>query len=400
MNKKIALGLTGVMLMAGLTGCGSKNAYLMDITYSKYVTLCDYENVEANKVIYDVTEDEIKDAIDEDMYEYVTYDEVTDRAAQDGDYANITYTTTIDGAENENYSGEEEDIVIGEGYIFPEVEEALVGMQTGDSKQVDATITEDYAYEEEDTGKKATVAITLNEISVENTPEYTDDFVKENTDYKSKEEYESAKKEELMQSKEEDYKYAAIQEIMQYLIDNSKFNGYPDALYQQCEEQYNNENEYSASMYGMELDEFEEMLGLDEETKKQDIENNVNAELIIGAIAQAENITCSSKEIQQYAKDNYKDYEYESADEFLKDYSEDEIGYQITYEKVTDFLYDHAKFTEISEEDYTAQQEAQYDDAEDQEVEDSEEDSVAEDSEDIEEDTEDDTEADNEASEE
>lgn len=385
MNKKIALGLVGVMVMAGLTGCGSKNAYLMDITYSKYVKLCDYKNVEATKVIYDVTEDEIQDAIDEDMYEYVTYDEVTDRAAQEGDYANVTYTATIDGTEDENYSGEEEDIMIGEGYIFPEVEEALVGMNTGESKQVDATITEDYAYEDEDAGKKVTVDVTLNEISVENTPEYNDDFVKENTDYDSTADYEKAKKEELLKSKEDDYKYAAIQEIMQYLLDNSTFNGYPEDLYTQCEENYNNENEYSASMYGMELDEFEEMLGLDEETKKQDIETSVNSELIIGAIAQAEGITCSKKEIQQYAKDNYEDYGYDSADEFLKDYSDDEVGYQITYEKVTDFLYDHAKFTEMSEEDYNAQQEALYNDSED--AGDSEDETVTEDIE-VEDDTE------------
>lgn len=367
MNRKIALGLVGVMMVAGLTGCGNKNAYLMDIKYSKYVKVCDYKNVEATKVIYDVTDEEVQEAVTEDMYEFVTYDEITDRAAQQGDYANVTYTATVDGAENENYSGEEEDIVIGEGYIFPEVEEALIGMNTGDNKQVDVTITDDYAYEDADTGKKAKIDITLNEISVENTPEYNDDFVKENTDYKSTADYEAAKKEELMQSKEEDYKYAAVQEIMQYLLDNSKFNGYPEELYIQCEDNYNNENEYSASMYGMEIDEFEEMLGLDAETKKQDIETSVNSELIIGAIAQAEGITCSKKEIQQFAKDNYEDYGYDSADEFLKDYSDDEVGYQITYEKVTDFLYDHAKFTEISEEDYNAQQEALYEDSEDSE---------------------------------
>lgn len=365
MNRKIALGLVGIMMMTGLTGCGNRNPYLMDITYSKYVKVCDYENVEATKVIYDVSDEEIQEAISEDLYEYVTYDEITDRAAQDGDYANVTYTATMDGTENDNYSGEDEDIVIGEGYIFPEVEEALIGMNTGDSKQVDATITEDYAYDDADTGKKVTVDITLNEISVENTPEYNDDFVKENTDYKSTTDYEAAKKEELMQNKEQEYKDAAIQEIMQYLLDNSEFNGYPDELYKQCEENYNSDNEYSAAMYGMELDEFEEMLGLDDETKKQDIETNVNSELIIGAIAQAEKITCSKKEIQQFAKDNYEDYGYDSADEFLKDYSDDEVGYQITYEKVTDFLYDHAKFTEMSEEDYNAQQEALYDDSED-----------------------------------
>ncbi len=384
MKKIIALGMASVLIMAGITGCGQSNPYLKNISYSKYVDLCDYKGVEASKVTFEITDEEVQSAIDEEMYDYVTYDPITDRAAKEDDYANVTYKTTIDGKENENYSAQDEDVVIGEGYLFPEVEEELVGMKTGDNKKIDVEITEDYAYDDADIGKKATVDVTLNEISKEIVPEYNDDFVKENTEYKDKAEYEAAKKKELEESREEEYKSAAVQEIMQYLLDNSKFNGYPDDLYTECEENYNNDNEYSASMYGMELSEFEEMLGLDEDTKKQDIINNVNSELIMGAIAQKEKISCSKKEVDQFVKDNYATYGYESAEDFLKDYSEEEVGYQLTYQKVADFLYDNAKLTEISEDEYNEQQAQLYDDTEasDEEIEGSGEGDAEEDSED------------------
>ena len=384
MKKIIALGMASVLIMAGITGCGQSNPYLKNISYSKYVDLCDYKGVEASKVTFEITDEEVQSAIDEEMYDYVTYDPITDRAAKEDDYANVTYKTTIDGKENENYSAQDEDVVIGEDYLFPEVEEELVGMKTGDNKKIDVEITEDYAYDDADIGKKATVDVTLNEISKEIVPEYNDDFVKENTEYKDKAEYEAAKKKELKESREEEYKSAAVQEIMQYLLDNSKFNGYPDDLYTECEENYNNDNEYSASMYGMELSEFEEMLGLDEDTKKQDIINNVNSELIMGAIAQKEKISCSKKEVDQFVKDNYATYGYESAEDFLKDYSEEEVGYQLTYQKVADFLYDNAKLTEISEDEYNEQQTQLYDDTEasDEEIEGSGEGDAEEDSED------------------
>lgn len=384
MKKIIALGMASVLIMAGITGCGQSNPYLKNISYSKYVDLCDYKGVEASKVTFEITDEEVQSAIDEEMYDYVTYDPITDRAAKEDDYANVTYKTTIDGKENENYSAQDEDVVIGEDYLFPEVEEELVGMKTGDNKKIDVEITEDYAYDDADIGKKATVDVTLNEISKEIVPEYNDDFVKENTEYKDKAEYEAAKKKELEESREEEYKSAAVQEIMQYLLDNSKFNGYPDDLYTECEENYNNDNEYSASMYGMELPEFEEMLGLDEDTKKQDIINNVNSELIMGAIAQKEKISCSKKEVDQFVKDNYATYGYESAEDFLKDYSEEEVGYQLTYQKVADFLYDNAKLTEISEDEYNEQQTQLYDDTEasDEEIEGSGEGDAEEDSED------------------
>ena len=384
MKKIIALGMASVLIMAGITGCGQSNPYLKNISYSKYVDLCDYKGVEASKVTFEITDEEVQSAIDEEMYDYVTYDPITDRAAKEDDYANVTYKTMIDGKENENYSAQDEDVVIGEDYLFPEVEEELVGMKTGDNKKIDVEITEDYAYDDADIGKKATVDVTLNEISKEIVPEYNDDFVKENTEYKDKAEYEVAKKKELEESREEEYKSAAVQEIMQYLLDNSKFNGYPDDLYTECEENYNNDNEYSASMYGMELSEFEEMLGLDEDTKKQDIINNVNSELIMGAIAQKEKISCSKKEVDQFVKDNYATYGYESAEDFLKDYSEEEVGYQLTYQKVADFLYDNAKLTEISEDEYNEQQAQLYDDTEasDEEIEGSGEGDAEEDSED------------------
>ena len=384
MKKIRALGMASVLIMAGITGCGQSNPYLKNISYSKYVDLCDYKGVEASKVTFEITDEEVQSAIDEEMYDYVTYDPITDRAAKEDDYANVTYKTTIDGKENENYSAQDEDVVIGEDYLFPEVEEELVGMKKGDNKKIDVEITEDYAYDDADIGKKATVDVTLNEISKEIVPEYNDDFVKENTDYKDKAEYEAAKKKKLEESREEEYKSAAVQEIMQYLLDNSKFNGYPDDLYTECEENYNNDNEYSASMYGMELSEFEEMLGLDEDTKKQDIINNVNSELIMGAIAQKEKISCSKKEVDQFVKDNYATYGYESAEDFLKDYSEEEVGYQLTYQKVADFLYDNAKLTEISEDEYNEQQTQLYDDTEasDEEIEGSGEGDAEEDSED------------------
>lgn len=357
MKKTLALGLTVVMMAASITGCGNTSSqYLLDVNYSKYVKLCNYKGVEATKVKFDVTETDIQEQIDQDLYDYVTYDVVTDRGIEIGDYANIDYAATLDGEETEDYSGEGEDILVGEGYIYPEVEEALVGMKTGEDKTVEVSLTDEYA-EEEDVGKKLSVKVTLNEISVENIPEYNEEFVKDNTDFDTIEEYEESVKKELQESKEEEYKYAAGEEIMSYLIDNSEFDGYPQELYDECKENYDSSNEYYASMYGMELQDYLDAFGLDEETQKQQIEESVYYEVVVGAIAQAEGIDCTEQEIADFIKDVYADYGYESEDAFSADYTDDDIGYEIVYEKVIDLLYENAKFKEISEEEYLQEQE-------------------------------------------
>ena len=110
----------------------------------------------------------------------------------------------------------------------------------------------------------------------------------------------------------------------------------------------------------MELDEFLELFGIDEETKKEEILSNVNYELVIGAIAQAEGIDCTEKEVNEYVDEIYGDYGYESAEAFLKDYTLEEIGYDLIYQKVCDFLYENATFVEKAESDYLAEQEAMY----------------------------------------
>ncbi|MBO5088967.1 MAG: trigger factor [Lachnospiraceae bacterium] len=345
MKKKLSLIAASVMLMTCLTGCNN------------YVKLCDYKGVEATNVVYDVTDEEVQEEIEYSMYDYVTYDPITNRGVEEGDYANITYTATVDGETNEDYSTEGEDVLVGEGWTYPELEEALVGMKTGDTKTVEFELTADYA-EEEMVGKTISIEVVLNEITVENIPEYNVAFVKENFDYDTLEEYEAYMKESLLASKAEEYKYVAVEEIFSYIIENSTFNGYPDELYEQCEKIYNQNNEFYASMYGMSVEEFLEMSGVDEEMKKEEIEASVNYELVIQEIAKKEGIEVTEKEVTEYIESVYAEYGYESVDDFLVDYTTDEVKSELVYQKVSDFLYENASLVDMSEEDFLAEQES------------------------------------------
>ena len=384
MKKKIALGLAGIMMISALTGCGkSSSKYLLDVDYSDYVKLCEYKGVEATKVTFDISDEEVQEEVENQLYENATYEDITDRGVEIGDYANIDYTATIDGEISEDYSGEDEEYMIGEEFFYPEAEEAMVGMKTGETKKVEVELTEDFA-DEEDIGKKVSLEITLNGISVENLPEYNEEYVKENTDFDSIEAYEASLKEELMASKEETYKYSSVEEIISYIMKNSTFDGYPEELYTQCEENYDSSNEYSAASYGMELEDYLSLFGIDEATRKTDIEYSVNYDLVIGAIAQAEEIDCTEDEVDQFVEKYYQDYGYESTDEFLADYEKEDVGYEIIYEKVADFLYENAKYNEMTEEEYMAakpdefeymeedEEEAQEEEIEETDVQDSE----------------------------
>ena len=346
LGKYLTVGILGLTCAFLMTGCGD-------------VELAQYKGIEATKVICEVSDDEVEAAVEETMYDYVTYDDVTDRGAIEGDNATITYTTTLDGAESEEYSGEDEEIVIGEGYVFEDLEKALIGMKTGEKKSVSVKVDENLA-EEEDIGKTANVDVILNSISVENTPEYTDEFVKENLGYNSKSEYEEQLKKNLLAQKEDEFKSEAVIDILQNVVDNSTFKHYSQELYKQCEEDYNANNEYMAAMYQMDLADYEEMMGIDEDTKKEDIEAMIHEQQVIDEIAKREKLKVSDDDIQKFADENYEDYECKSSAEFINEYGKEDIRDYLLYMKVTDFLYDNAKLTEITEEEYYARMQEEY----------------------------------------
>lgn len=366
MKKRIGALLTGVIVALSLTGCGNK------------VKLGEYKGIEASKVICEISDAEVEEAVEEMMYDYITYDAVTDRAAETGDNVNIDYVITkVDGkpyeyaadsddadekdedsdesgdaSQSEDpYSGYGEDIVIGEEYVYPEVEEALVGMKTGEKKTVSAELTDDYV-DEDMAGKQAEIEVTLNEISVENKPEYNDAFVKEKLGFDTVAEYEESLKKDLLEEKEEEYKYETVAQIIQKIVEASEFSGYDKKMYEACEEEYNSNNEQMAAMYGMELSDYEDLIGLSEDDKKNDIIGMVHERQIVEAIAEKEGMKISDEDVNEFAGNVYADYEYESADSFIKDYGKDYLNYYLLSQKVDDFLFDNAKLTEISEEEY------------------------------------------------
>lgn len=361
MKKKLAVCLCFVMILCMCSGCGKKSSkYLLDINYSDYVTVCDYKGVSATKVTYEITDDEVKERINDDLYAYVTYDLITDRGAKKGDYVNIDYKGSIDGVELAEYTGEQLDILLGEGYFFEKAEDSIVGMKTGEKKKIDILLDEMTAVNEDEFGKTLSLDITINEISVEHLPEYNEDFVKTNIGINTINEYEESIKKELDESKKEQYKATAIQDIMGYIYDNSVFNEYPQELYDQCEEDFDTLNTQYAKQYEMELDEYLELYGIDEEAKNQILVEEVNYRLIVGAIAQAEGIDCTDEEVEEFVQTHYESYGFENVADFKQQYTEQQMGYEALFEKVTDFLYDNAKFTSLTEDEYMQQQMEEY----------------------------------------
>ena len=101
--KKFLTGCLCVGLALSLCACGSSksdseseteddNVYAYTLDIDKFVELGQYKNLTYTPVDTTVTDDEVEEQINTNLQANATYDQITDRAVQDGDTVNIDYT--------------------------------------------------------------------------------------------------------------------------------------------------------------------------------------------------------------------------------------------------------------------------------------------------------------------
>ena len=159
-----------------------ENGYLKDVTAADYVTLPDdYADITLDAALGEVSDEDVTAFIEQNfLSNFATTEQVTDRAAEDGDTVNIDYVGTVDGVEFDGGStqGQGTNLTLGSGAYIPGFEEQIVGHTPGETFDVNVTFPEDYT--EELAGKDAVFETTLNYINETVMPELTDEWVQEN----------------------------------------------------------------------------------------------------------------------------------------------------------------------------------------------------------------------------
>lgn len=160
-----------------------ENGYLKGVTASDYVTLPeDYADITIDASLGEVTDEDISNYISSNILSsFSTTNQITDRAAADGDTVNIDYVGTIDGVEFDGGStnGQGTNLQLGSGSYIDDFEDQIVGHMPGDTFDVTVTFPDNYSSTDL-AGKEAVFNTTLNYISETVTPELTDEWVAEN----------------------------------------------------------------------------------------------------------------------------------------------------------------------------------------------------------------------------
>ena len=344
MKKNYMIPFAVLLSVVSLAGCGKKD----ENPYSKYVTLGEYTGMTVDRIVTTISDEDVQNEIQNDLYADADFKEVTDRGAQDGDTVNIDYTGTIDGEEFEGGSDTDYDLELGSDTFLEDFESGIVGMKTGETKEISVTFPDEYDGTLD--GQTAVFSVTVNSISEVILPDYNDAYVKENYGFDTIADFEASVKEDLQSQYDDDATYTACADALSMAVDNAAFDGYPEDMYNTAKEQMESENQAFAEQLGIEWTD----LAGDDYDIEEDVLNNVHEELVVYAIAEKEKLEVTDDEFNTFVDDNWEMYEYDTKEDFLKDNSEENLRYSLLYQKVLDFLGENNTFNDIDEDEYYA----------------------------------------------
>ncbi len=310
---------------------------------SSVTSLGEYKGLTAERVVAEVTDEDVEDEIWSVQKSYANLQDV-DRGAQMRDVTVIDYTGYVDGETSDSLKGEGYELELGSGAFVPGFEDQLIGVKAGEDREVVLTFPEDYY--EDMAGKEARFEVHVQKVQeYVMEKEWNDAFIKENLEYEDEADMRAKIREEFQKNAEEDADANMEYELMQQVIGSSTYEiqetdvkAYTDEMMQ--------EYQIYAAMYGLGLEDYLAQQGTTEENVRmmyrETAEFRVKLILTLHEIAKAEQITASEEECQSTLEELAVQYGYEDTKEVEAVYGRDMVQEQLVQEKVLDFIRENA----------------------------------------------------------
>ena len=314
---------------------------------SKYVTIGEYKGLELTRTSQPVTDDDVQAEINYNLEDNGT--EVKDGTVENGDTVTINFTGTIDGKEFDGGSAEDYELVVGDGEMIDGFEDGIVGMKSGETKELDLTFPDDY-YEESVAGKAVVFKVTLQKFT--RPAELTDEWVAENTEYKTVDEYRAAVKTQLEDTAVQTADYELYSDAWNEVQAASEIKDYPKEDVDAAKKSYQELNEKYVKDAGMEMADFLKSQGMSEEDYESECqqyaESKVEQNLIVQGIMDAEGLSINDEETQKLKDDLIEEYGFASIDEMIETYGEQEVNESLALLRVERFIVENATVTEVA----------------------------------------------------
>lgn len=348
MKKKLMVLLVCALTVIGFSGCGTTMTY-DDYELTDYIKPGKYIGLEGEAYTVKVTQDDIDEEIQaalESAVEKKTLDKETE--IKNGDTVNIDYVGTKDGEKFDGGSAKGYDLVIGSKSFIDGFESGLIGKKVGDKVKLNLTFPEDYSSEDLQ-GQDVVFDVTINSATRETTPEYNLDFIKKNTEYKSKEEYEKALEKKIYNEKEETAIRTQQEDLWSKALENTKIKKYPERELEHYLEFNSNQMDEMAESYGVSREDMLTQYGFKDEDEFETVNDEssklrIKQEMLLEYIADKEGIKYTDEEKEaQFEEFEKQGYDEEAIEKQTGRNADEYVHFELLYQKVLEFLVENAK---------------------------------------------------------
>lgn len=268
------------------------------------VKLGKYKDLGIKKDTVKVTKEEINNELESIRNKFAEIVVKENGEVVSGNTAVIDFKGVVDGKELEGGSGENYPLEIGSNTFIPGFEDALIGMKTGETKDINLKFPENYV--EDLKNKDVTFTVTVREIKERILPEVDEELFKDlGEDIHSKEELETKIKEHLKEHKETERDNKYLEEVIKTAISNMKVELNEEIIHDEIHRIINQQAE-QMKMQGLSIEQYLEftkstMEDLENQIKPE-AENRVKERYLLEAIVEEEEIDATDKEVEEDIK--------------------------------------------------------------------------------------------------
>ena len=270
------------------------------VTPKPEVKLGEYKGLVIEKKVDEVTDKEVDEHIDKMRERHAELvPAAADAEAKSGDMVTLDFKGFVDGEAFEGGEGKDYPLTLGSNTFIPGFEDQLVGAKVGEERDVNVTFPEDYQ-EKKRAGKPATFKCTVHTIKHKELPELNDEFVQKVSVFKTVDELKKDVKEKLVKAAET----KAENEQRVAAIDKATANAemdVPPVMVDDRVHQMIEELAMRIEQRGMKFEQYLQYSGMDLEKIKEEYretaEKNVKTDLMLEAVAKAEDIKVTSEDI-------------------------------------------------------------------------------------------------------
>jgi hypothetical protein len=318
-SKKLLLIAMASLTLASITACSNRGgaktaneATASDVvelkkpkSYGK-AKLGKYKGIDLSIDKVEVTDEEVDAQVNSILASNPNSQDITDRAVENGDIANIDYEGKKDGVAFDGGTAKGYDLHIGSGSFIPGFEDGVVGMKIGETKDIKLTFPEDYQSTEL-AGKEVVFTVKVNSIKVETPATLDDAWVEKYTNGKQKTvaDFKESTRKEIEESKTMQVEFQAQNDAMKTIMDSSEFEPNNEAIEYEKNNQ-KNQLKKAAEENGMAFDALLSMYGMTEEQLDEQLDTYakeaVNRRILIDTIAKEAKIKAKKEHYEYLAK--------------------------------------------------------------------------------------------------